>query len=246
MNNPDSMDIHRLAREIAGAEGLYEDDKVMVRSQDGGAITQVLVKLEDGLRPVFHMQAGTPDPLIRYNPGRWTNHLSKLRQTEGEDQDETRTPAGDRDVFPKEDQGERTFTVNLLSPDMEFNEMLELAKGVAERTGAKVAATPDCTHGRPFWNHNWLECKMGSERPHLMAKKGAKSIAVNVVTHHPMLGNIKCAKEAGDYARSGQVLCMPDVTKRETPKSCLEYADSVQVRIAKLSELQQTLQELLD
>lgn len=80
----------------------------------------------------------------------------------------------------------------------------------------------------------------------ILVEHGGKSAVIEVKTYTPLLGAVSQMREYGDHFNAQPILCVPDVAFEKIPGSVQEYADRVNVSLCPVSEIGETLKDLLE
>lgn len=80
----------------------------------------------------------------------------------------------------------------------------------------------------------------------ILVEHGEKSAVIEVKTATPLLGAVWQTREYGDYSGAQAILCVPDSSFERIPESVREYADRVSVRLCPVSQIGETLKDLLE
>lgn len=80
----------------------------------------------------------------------------------------------------------------------------------------------------------------------VLVQHGEKSAVIEVKTNTPLLGAVSQTLAYGNHFNAQPILCVPDVSFEKIPGSVREYADRVSVRLCPVSEIEETLKDLLE
>lgn len=82
--------------------------------------------------------------------------------------------------------------------------------------------------------------------PDFLVSHGEKSAAVEVKAYTPLLGAVSQTREYAVRWGAQAILCVPDASFERIPGSVRDYADRVNVRMCPVSEIGETLKDLLE
>ena len=82
--------------------------------------------------------------------------------------------------------------------------------------------------------------------PDFLVNHGQKSAAVEVKATTPLLGAVSQTREYADHFASEALLCVSDDSFERIPGSVREYADRLKVRLCRVSNIGETLKDLLE
>lgn len=92
----------------------------------------------------------------------------------------------------------------------------------------------------------WQRTRAPEPMPDFLVSHGEKSAAVEVKAYTPLLGAVSQTREYADRFGSQAVLCVSDDSFERIPGSVREYANRVNVRMCSVSEIGETLKDLLE
>ena len=99
---------------------------------------------------------------------------------------------------------------------------------------------------KPVRRFFWRRMPERQAVPDFLVNHGQKSAAVEVKAITPLLGAVSQTREYADHFASEAVLCVSDDSFERIPGSVREYADRLKVRLCRVSEIGETLKELLE
>ena len=121
-------------------------------------------------------------------------------------------------------------------------EVVERAIEAAELHGFRTAPPRRKPVRRLFWQRT----RAPEPLPDFLVSHGEKSAAVEVKAYTPLLGAVSQTREYADHFASQAVLCVSDDSFERIPGSVREYADHLKVRLCRVSEIGETLRDLLE
>lgn len=121
-------------------------------------------------------------------------------------------------------------------------EVVERAIEAAELHGFRA----ESLRRRPTRRLFWQRSRTPEPMPDFLVSRGEKSAAVEVKAYTPLLGAVSQSREYADRFESQAVLCVSDDSFERIPDSVREYADRVNVRVCPVSEIGETLKDLLE
>ena len=121
-------------------------------------------------------------------------------------------------------------------------EVVERAIEAAELHGFRAEPPGRKPVRRLFWQRT----PAPEPLPDFLVSHGEKSAAVEVKAYTPLLGAVSQTREYADHFASQAVLCVSDDSFERIPGSVREYADHLKVRLCRVSEIGETLRDLLE
>lgn len=121
-------------------------------------------------------------------------------------------------------------------------EVVERAIEAAELHGFRAEPPRRRPRRRLFWQR----ARAPEPMPDFLVSRGEKSAAVEVKAYTPLLGAVSQTREYADHWGAQAILCAPDASFERIPQSVREYADRVNVRMCAVSEIGETLKDLLE
>ena len=121
-------------------------------------------------------------------------------------------------------------------------EVVERAIEAAELHGFRAEPPRRKPTRRLFWQRT----RAPEPMPDFLVSHGEKSAAVEVKAFTPLLGAVSQTREYADNWGAQAILCVPDSSFEQIPESVREYADRVSVRLCPVSQIGETLRDLLE
>lgn len=121
-------------------------------------------------------------------------------------------------------------------------EVVERAIEAAQLHGFRAELPNQKPARRLFWRRT----RDRRSIPDFLVNHGQKSAAVEVKAFTPLLGAVSQTREYADHFASEALLCVSDDSYERIPGSVRVYADHLKVRLCRVSEIGETLKELLE
>lgn len=121
-------------------------------------------------------------------------------------------------------------------------EVVERAIEAAELHGFRAESPRPRPTRRLFWQRS----RAPEPMPDFLVSRGEKSAAVEVKAYTPLLGAVSQTREYADHFSSQAVLCVPDDSFERIPGSVHDYADHLKVHLCRVSDIGETLKDLLE
>ena len=121
-------------------------------------------------------------------------------------------------------------------------QVVEQAMEAAELHGFRA----ELPHRKPTRRLFWQRSRAPEPMPDFLVSHGEKSAAVEVKAYTPLLGAVSQTREYADHFASQAVLCVADDTFERIPGSVRDYADHLKVRLCRVSDIGETLKDLLE
>ena len=136
------------------------------------------------------------------------------------------------------------FTIQVI-PSEAAESVTEQVADIARELGYRVTVRPTrVPHWKP-WRDGVASLLRGDKfNPELLVEHRGK-FAVVVIKARVLLHAIIQTRRMADYAKAGAILCLPDEGFAQVSESGREAAKKINVQLCPLSQVRETLQEML-